>query len=117
MSLMGLDSPLSIMNDGEAVMVKIELLQSQVDELKHRNFLKDQDKAFESSWTRTITIICLTYGTLFGYMWGIGVNQPALSAIVPTVGFTLSTLSLPYLKQFWYYFRRMRPTTEERVGA
>lgn len=93
------------MEDCPGIQEKIGFLQGQIDELKLRNFLKDQDKAFESSWTRMITIVVLTYGTLFTYMWGIGVNQPALSAIVPTVGFSLSTLSLPYLKYCWDYFR------------
>lgn len=43
----------------------------------------------------------ITYLTLFGYMSYIGVQQPALSAIVPTTGFNISTWSLSYLKVLW----------------
>lgn len=65
-----------------------------------------QDKAFEGSLTRKVTIILLTYLTLYGYMNGIGVDQPALNAIIPAIGFTLSTLSLPYVKQLWSYIKK-----------
>lgn len=41
-------------------------------------------------------------------MYGIGVNKPELNAIIPTVGFTLSTLSLPYVKHIWVYSKKKR---------
>ena len=34
-------------------------------------------------------------------MYLINVDQPLLNAIVPTVGFNLSTWSLPTLKKWW----------------
>ena len=102
------------MGDFSVIQDKIAFLQNQIDELKLRNVLKDKDKAFESSWTRRIAIVVLTYGTLFTYMWGIGVNQPALNAIVPAVGFTLSTLSLPYLKYCWEYCQFKHLPEEDR---
>ena len=46
----------------------------------------------------------ITYATLSGYMYAIGVTDPFLNAIVPTVGFNLSTLSLPTIKKWWMGF-------------
>lgn len=43
----------------------------------------------------------ITYFTLCAYMAAIGVGAPFLNAIVPTVGFNLSTWSLPWVKQIW----------------
>lgn len=56
---------------------------------------------FEGSMTRIVFISTITYFTLALYMTAIGVNDPYLSAIVPTIGFNLSTWSLPWLKVLW----------------
>ena len=37
-------------------------------------------------------------------MEAIGVDRPALNAIIPAIGFFLSTLSLPYIEVVWAYF-------------
>jgi hypothetical protein len=34
-------------------------------------------------------------------MFLIGVNRPALNAVIPTIGFNLSTWSLPFVKDCW----------------
>lgn len=47
----------------------------------------------------------ITYFTLFGYMSLIGTKHAALNAIVPTVGFNISTWSLPYIKDLWISFK------------
>jgi hypothetical protein len=65
------------------------------------NLLKDAEKDFEVSYTRMVAIMGLTYATLFGYMYLIGVRHPALNAVVPSVGFNLSTWSLPMVKVVW----------------
>lgn len=49
--------------------------------------------------------MCITYCTLFGYMSLIGTNNAALNAIVPTVGFNISTWSLPFVKDMWIYYK------------
>lgn len=65
------------------------------------NKQKEVDKAFEVSYTRVVAIMCLTYATLFGYMSIVGVQRPALNAVVPSIGFNLSTWSLPAVKMVW----------------
>ena len=63
--------------------------------------MKDTGKKFEGSYTRIIVIMFLTYCTLCTYMYLIKVPDPFLNAIVPTVGFNLSTWSLPWIKKIW----------------
>lgn len=91
---------------------QVELLVADLRELHHRNYEKDKGKKFEGSYTRVGFIMIITYFTLCGYMIAIGVADPFLNAIVPTVGFNLSTWSLPWVKQIWmgvYDFNWGRP--------
>lgn len=67
--------------------------------------MKDRGKEFEGSYTRVIFIMIVTYCTLFGYMTLIGSETPYLNAIVPTVGFNISTWSLPFVKEIWISFK------------
>lgn len=83
---------------------QVELLAADLRELHHRNYEKDKGKQFEGSYTRVSFIMVITYFTLCGYMIAIGVSDPFLNAIVPTVGFNLSTWSLPWVKQIWMGF-------------
>lgn len=80
---------------------QLEALQIEVKEIELRNYEKDKGKKFEGSYTRVGFIMIITYFTLCGYMIAIGVSDPFLNAIVPTVGFNLSTWSLPWVKQIW----------------
>lgn len=76
-------------------------LESRVKALEERNKIKDTSKAWETSWTRRILISLFTYLVIALYFFALGVNNPWLNAIVPTIGFLLSTLSLPFFKQLW----------------
>lgn len=81
-------------------------LEKRVAAIEHRNRLVEKDKKWETSWTRRLCIILFTYALLGSYMWAIGVSNPLLNAIVPTVGFTLSTLSLPYFRKMWENYQK-----------
>ncbi len=59
------------------------------------------DKAWETSFVRRGFIVCVTYGITVWFMWSIGVEDAYLNALVLTGGYILSTLSLPFLKQWW----------------
>lgn len=76
-------------------------LEQRVLAIEERNRKVELDKRWESSWTRRLLIILFTYTLLGSYMWAIGVTQPLLNAIIPSVGFTLSTLSLPFFRKMW----------------
>eukprot|EP01041_Mallomonas_annulata_P010035 gene10035-20897_t len=85
----------------EKLVKEIELLKEFMQQLKSRNSMKDKSKKFEGSWTRIGVIMAITYGTLTLYMTLIGVNEPFLNAVVPALGFNLSTWSLPHVKTLW----------------
>jgi len=76
---------------------------------------KDRGKEFEGSYTRVIFIMVVTYCTLFGYMSLIGTKDAYLNAIVPTLGFNISTWSLPYVKELWIRFKERNEVVVVKV--
>ena len=76
-------------------------LEKRVSAIEKRNKKVELDKAWEGSFTRRGLIILLTYLVMSLVMNSIGVKDPMINAIIPTLGFTLSTLSLPYFKTIW----------------
>lgn len=60
------------------------------------------DKSWETSWTRKICIIILTYIIVITYSYLIReYNYVLLTSLVPVIGFTLSTLSLKAVRKIW----------------
>lgn len=82
-------------------MKTLEELSKEVDLLKQRNKAVDTNKAWETSWSRKLLIIAFTYITIGLYINMIGVENPMIHAIVPSLGFLLSTLSLSFFKKLW----------------
>lgn len=76
-------------------------LQKEISIIKKRNQRVELDKAWETSTTHKISIAILTYLTVLLFFVTIKVEKPAVNAIVPTLGFLLSTLSLPFIRQWW----------------
>jgi hypothetical protein len=85
-------------------------LNKEIEEIKNRNKRVELDKAWETSWTRKICICILTYVVVVIYSYIVrNYNNIFLSSIVPVIGFTLSTLSLKYVRKIWekkYNFNR-----------
>ena len=89
---------------------RLQLMQGEINLLKQRNYEKDRGKEFESSYTRIFFLMAVTYVTLALYMYYVlKTSRPYLDAIVPTVGFNISTWGLPYVKEWWiqinYYWQ------------
>ncbi len=72
-----------------------------IHELQRRNQRVEADKAWETSTYRIVSITIITYIIATAVMWGIGVEQPWLGALIPTIGYYLSTQSLPFFKKRW----------------
>ena len=89
-------------------MNELEQIQKDLDEIKERNKKVESDKAWETSYTRRFFLIAFTYLAIYLYMEAINVPKPWLNAIVPAVGFLLSTLTLPFLKNKWikYFYKK-----------
>ena len=82
--------------------MKEDLLQEEIEKIKIRNARVELDKAWETSWTRRLFICLLTYLVVVVYSLTISkISNVWLSSIVPVIGFTLSTLSLKFIRKFW----------------
>ncbi|MFA5792507.1 MAG: hypothetical protein WC897_01395 [Candidatus Gracilibacteria bacterium] len=76
-------------------------LQSQIDQIKARNKKVEADKAWETSMTRKILIAILTYTVVVIFFLTASLPHPFINAIVPSLAFILSTLTVPVFKS-WY---------------
>lgn len=76
-------------------------IQKEIDAIKIRNQRVENDKAWETSTIRKVSIAVLTYLTILLFFITINVEKPLINAIVPTLGFLLSTMSLPFIKKWW----------------
>jgi hypothetical protein len=82
-------------------MTTLESLQKEIDEIKGRNRRVETDKAWETSWTRRLLVIALTYAVVVVFFLVAALPQPFINAIVPSLAFVLSTLTVPVFKNWW----------------
>lgn len=77
-------------------------LEDEIKKIKERNKRVELDKSWETSITRKICICILTYIVVVIYSYLINkVDNIFLSSLVPVIGFSLSTLSLKYIRRIW----------------
>ena len=77
-------------------------LEKEIAAIKARNKRVETDKAWETSWTRRLCIMILTYVIVVLYSATISqVSNVFLSSLVPVMGFLLSTLSLRLIRKAW----------------
>jgi len=77
-------------------------LAEEIKKIQERNKRVELDKAWETSWIRKICICILTYIVVVVYSYIIRYfDNILLSSLVPVIGFTLSTLSLKYVRIMW----------------
>lgn len=82
--------------------MELKELEEEVLKIKERNKRVELDKAWETSWTRKICIMVLTYIVVIIYSYVIKeLDNIFLSSLVPVIGFTLSTLSLGLVRNIW----------------
>lgn len=73
--------------------------------IEARNTRVELDKAWEMSLSRKVVIAGLTYVTIVLFFVVAGLPKPFVNSIVPTIGFVLSTLSLPFFRKVWEKLR------------
>ena len=79
-----------------------EELEKEIIKIKQRNKRVELDKKWETSWTRRLCICILTYVVVVVYSYMVrNYDNIFLSSLVPVIGFTLSTLSLRYIRKIW----------------
>ena len=82
-------------------MNELDQIQKELNEIKSRNQKVEDDKAWETSWTRRAFIIIATYIIAVIWLKLIDDSKAYLNALVPSLGYGLSTISIPFIKNRW----------------
>ncbi len=82
-------------------MPTIEDLKQEIDEIKSRNKRVECDKAWETSRSRKMLILVLTYIVIVIFFLVAKLPDPFVNALVPSVAFLLSTMTIPLFKKWW----------------
>ena len=82
--------------------MELKELEEEIERINQRNKRVELDKKWETSWTRRICIYILTYIVVIVYSYIVRNHANIfLSSLVPVIGFTLSTLSLKFIRKIW----------------
>lgn len=76
-------------------------IEKRLSLIEERNARVEKDKAWETSFTRIVTVSVLTYFVAVLAFWMLGNTQFWLNALIPTLGFLLSVQSVPVVKKWW----------------
>ena len=74
-------------------------LEKRISKIEIRNKKVELDKKWETSYSRIISIVIITYSFMSLFFISIDAEKPFVNAIVPTFGFVLSTLSINIFKK------------------
>jgi hypothetical protein len=88
--------------------VKSDDLEKRIEKLEARNYRVEGDKAWETSLFRRTSVMILTYLVVVIYLRFVVHIDPWVNALVPVIGFGVSTLTLSLLKQEWLKRRSNR---------
>ena len=76
-------------------------LEKRIEAIEARNKKVEMDKAWETSLLRRSLITGLTYVVVVLFMLSADIEKPFISAIIPSIGFLLSTLTVSFVKNSW----------------
>ncbi len=76
-------------------------LEQRIAVIEARNAKVSSDKAWETSATRRLALGVIIY-IVSGFMLVLlGSSVPWFYAFIPVVGYLMSTLTLPFIRQIW----------------
>ena len=84
----------------------IKELEKRINDIEIRNKRVEGDKAWETSTLRKVLIIILTYIFAVLYLKIADTTNPFLGAVVPCIGFFISTQTLNIIKKKWLSKRK-----------
>ena len=82
-------------------MTDLSNLEKRIIKIEQRNQKVEIEKAWEGSFLRRILLIIFTYFSVAIYFHFINIEKPWINAIVPALGFFISTLTLPVFRRIW----------------
>jgi hypothetical protein len=80
---------------------RIAAIEERVAAIEERNRRVEADKAWETSLSRRGAIVLITYVIATLTFAVIGTETPYVMAVIPTLGYLLSTLALLPLRKRW----------------
>ena len=86
---------------GSVLVSHMPSLEEEVQHIKERNRRVEADKAWETSWIRKLVILILTYLVIVIFFFFAGLSRPFVNAVVPSVAFVLSQMTIPLFKKWW----------------
>lgn len=81
-------------------------IEQEIQALKDRNARVEADKAWETSGTRGLLLLAITYIVAVVTFIFIKNDHPFLNAIIPTVAFSISLQTIPPVKRWWLKKRK-----------
>ena len=78
----------------------------QIQSILERNKRVEQDKRWEISWMRRISIAVITWILAVVFLTLIDAENALLAALVPTGGYVLSTLSASPIRKYWEKYQK-----------
>ncbi len=79
----------------------LQKLWREIEVIKARNKRVEASKAWETSWTRRITVAFLTYALVVIVMTMAKFERPFLEALIPTVAYLISVNSVSIMQAWW----------------
>lgn len=76
-------------------------IEKEIQKIIERNKKVEAEKAWETSVYRKVAIVLLTYLVVSFLLWFLSFDRPFLSAIIPCIGYILSTFSLGFLQKMY----------------
>lgn len=76
-------------------------IEQRLEKIEERNVRVEAEKAWETSAFRVGSIMLVTYVVACGVLFVIGNANPFRNALIPALGYFISTQSLPFIKRFW----------------
>ena len=81
-------------------------VENEIKKIKQRNAKVEADKAWELSFTRRAILTIATYIVIVIFLISIDAPNPWFNAAIPAIAFLLSTLTLPFVKEWWIEKRK-----------
>ena len=84
---------------------QLQIIEAELKLIAERNRRVEADKAWETSLFRVGSIAGITYVVASLVMYLIGTTTFYLNALIPVIGYLLSTQSLPIIKRRWLHHK------------
>ena len=76
-------------------------IEKEIELIKKRNKKVEIDKTWELSLTRKFIIFLFTYIIIVLFFYIAQLSKPFINALIPSLAFILSTLTMPFFKKLW----------------